>query len=172
MGYSVWGQLKKKFSNQIKFSIQKQGGGQNDVAALIGTFKGDNYNAATAALYFATADTGENIYSRMVIREDGKVGIGFTSPNFGLERRSVTGNLTDNQAFHGDFYIGRDGGYGWRLSTSTNNGGGTTTTESTTTTTSTDSSGETTSSTESSSSSGSDGSSSYGSSSYGGYYGY
>ena len=48
------------------------------------------------------------------------VGIGTTAPNYGLERKGGT----DNQAFHGDFYYGNNGGYGWKWFYTSQSGGG------------------------------------------------
>lgn len=67
------------------------------------------------------SDNASISHAKMTITRDGNVGIGITNPNYGLERR---GGSTDNQAFHGDLYIGKEQGYGWKITTVTNNGGG------------------------------------------------
>ena len=72
------------------------------------------------------AETGQillvtNGGERMRIDASGHIGIGTNAPGYGLERR---GGSKDNQAFHGDFYIGKDGGYGWKWTYDSNIGGG------------------------------------------------
>lgn len=119
--YHGYGSHFKHMQNQIKFSVTKGAGGANDVAALIGTFHGNNYNAATAALYFATADTGENLYSRMVIRENGNVGIGTTNPSYPFVLWSSQTTQQDSTYYSGnpDNYstnVNPDGLYGYNLS--------------------------------------------------------